>query len=479
MPTVIDELIVTLGLDPSQFKKQADEANRQLEREKTAALKSGKLIEDQSRKQRQAFSAAKTEAMGFLSVLAGGAAMTAFVANTAKTDAAVGRLSTTLGLATEKIAKWQGVVRGVGGTNEDAIGALQTINQLGVDRVTGRLDPQRAGLLGVLGIAPSALGDPDAFGLAAAAAFQRGDPRIQADRMRRLGFGDPYINSLVDGPGALQTRMDAAQVNATVSARDADAAKNFERASSRVTSAARDRARQATTQALPLATRAMDAVAEYLERSPESLADYIMSGGPFGNRFVGAAPTPGAGQRPTIGTGRASFGRVVADLMAMGYTHAQARGMAAGISAETAGTFSPSIKNPTSTAYGLGQWTRSSGRQAQFEKVMGRKLQGSTYEQQIAFMQWELTNSERAAGNLIRGSKTEVEALSNYVGGVDWGFMRPGTRGRDVDMRHGQSVLRNNTVNIGTVVVNTQATDAKGVAAGVRQAITQANTGMK
>ena len=41
MPTVIDELIVTLGLDPSQFKKEAAEAEAALKREKDTALKRG------------------------------------------------------------------------------------------------------------------------------------------------------------------------------------------------------------------------------------------------------------------------------------------------------------------------------------------------------------------------------------------------------------------------------------------------------
>ena len=471
MTTIVDEFVVTLGLDPTQYKKQTAELERQLERDKQTALKSGKLIEDSARKQRQAFNAVKVEALGFMSVIAGAGSLTAFAANTVKTDAAVGRLSATIGQSTKTISLWQAVMRGVGGTNQNAVSALSNINQLGVDYLQNRLDPARAGLLGQLGISPEQLQDPTAFSLAAAGALARGDPRIAADRLRRLGFDDSYLAALQGGPAALQGRLKAAGPLAEITSADAASAQDLERATGRIKTATQGAGRRALGRVLPGITEAFDALADMIERPSAANAE-VLAGAVIGG--TGSAGTirarQGRGGGGAVGTGTGSFGAAVAYFRSQGYSEVQARGIAAGMGAES--RFNPAAKNPTSSAYGIGQWLTP--RQRDFKRVMGKDIKGSTFEEQLAFMQWELTNSEKTAGNLIRNSKTEWGALSAYVGG----FMRPGP-GAAGDMERGQRYLAQNaTVNIGTIVVNTQATDAKGIATGLRSAIAQANTGL-
>jgi len=498
MTTIVDEFVVTLGLDPTQYKKQTAELERQLERDKQTALKSGKLIEDSARKQRQAFNAVKVEALGFMSVIAGAGSLTAFAANTVKTDAAVGRLSATIGQSTKTISLWQAVMRGVGGTNQNAASALSNINQLGVDFLQNRLDPTRVGLLGQLGISPEQLQDPTAFSLAAAGAFTRGDPRIAADRLRRLGFDDSYLAALQGGPAALQGRLKAAGPLAEITAEDAARAQALERSASRFNTAVQGRGRRALGAVLPHATTALNQLADLIEGRT---AGPGFMGMPAGGRAGAAAGGGGGGGRGGGGGGTVgSFSGIVSFLTARGVSMAAARGIAAGIGAETGGTFSPSETNPKSGAYGLLQLL-TPARRADFERVMKRKLKGSSGEDQLNFMLWEMQNTERTlkgssgedqlnfmlwemqntertAGAAVLGASTDVEALSNYVGGNRWGYMRPGA-GRDIDMRWGNVQLaRNPTVNIGTIVVNTQATDAKGIATGLWSAIPQANTGL-
>jgi len=55
-------------------------------------------------------------------------------------------------------------------------------------------------------------------------------------------------------------------------------------------------------------------------------------------------------------------------------------------------------------AIGIGQWHPD--RQANFERVFGKKLKNATYEEQLAFGDWELNNSEKRAGDLLRGERT-------------------------------------------------------------------------
>lgn len=467
MTTVIDEFVVTLGLDPTQYKKQTAELERQLARDQQTALKSGKLIEDQARKQRSAFNAVKTEALGLMSVLGGTAAVTTFVNNTIKTDAAVGRLSATIGQSTRTISIWQAVMRGVGGTNADAAGALGTINQLGVDFTTGRLDAQRAGLLGQLGISASALNDPTAFSSAAAAALAS-SPRVSADRLRRLGFGDSYLAAIQGGSGAFQGRLAAAGPLAEITEQDAARAQALERSASRFNTAVQGRGRRALGAVLPHATTALNQLADLIEGRT---AGPGFMGMPAGGRAAAAAGGGGGG-------GRSSFQEVYNFWRAQGKSDAVARGIAAGVGAES--NFDPAAEGPLQKsgrrAYGLLQLL-SADRVANFERVMGTPLRGSSAQQQLEFMAWEMQNSEKTAGDLVFSQTTAAGALSAYVGGGKWGYMRPGP-GRAGDMERGGRLLTQN-INIGTVVVNTQATDAKGVAAGIRTAVAQANQGSR
>ena len=135
-----------------------------------------------------------------------------------------------------------------------------------------------------------------------------------------------------------------------------------------------------------------------------------------------ASGAPDAGSNPVA---RA----LLSSLTAAGFTGQQARGVVAGVYAETAGTFDPTIKNPGSTAFGLGQWTKSSGRQDQFASLFGKDIHGSTSDEQIQFLLWEMTNSRRNAGLAIQSAGSATEANRAYIDQM----MAPGYRGAQVD----------------------------------------------
>lgn len=63
--------------------------------------------------------------------------------------------------------------------------------------------------------------------------------------------------------------------------------------------------------------------------------------------------------------------------------------------------------------FGLAQW--EGPRQADFQRVMGVDIRQSTFEQQLAFIQWELTNTESAAGDALRGAGTADEAANIFL----------------------------------------------------------------
>ena len=71
-------------------------------------------------------------------------------------------------------------------------------------------------------------------------------------------------------------------------------------------------------------------------------------------------------------------------------------------------SFDPDAEGDHRTAYGLFQW--HGDRQTQFKQVFGKDLRDAPAEDQIKFVDWELRNSERKAGDALKAAKTARDA---------------------------------------------------------------------
>jgi hypothetical protein len=113
-------------------------------------------------------------------------------------------------------------------------------------------------------------------------------------------------------------------------------------------------------------------------------------------------PAPAAG-------GKGGQAAAMAYFQAQGWSKEQAAGLAANISRES--NFRPDAVGDNGKAYGIGQWHPD--RQAEFKKKFGKDIQGSSMEEQMAFMHYELTQgNERKAGNILRGTTGAAEAAA-------------------------------------------------------------------
>lgn len=104
-----------------------------------------------------------------------------------------------------------------------------------------------------------------------------------------------------------------------------------------------------------------------------------------------------------------------------GYTHEQAAAWTANVALESG--FDPAAANMAgggNGARGLGQWRGA--RQKRFEQIYGKKLEDSTFEEQVSYLLWEARNPEQLAGESVRGSRTAAEAGAN----ISRNFFRPG-----------------------------------------------------
>lgn len=130
------------------------------------------------------------------------------------------------------------------------------------------------------------------------------------------------------------------------------------------------------------------------------------------------------------GTGGRLHGGIVAHLENAGIGRALARGIAAGIEAESRSN--PNIVNPDSGAYGIGQWLGPRKRE-----LFRRYGKNPTMAEQLDFLVWELRGGDHA-GKKVLAQADEAAALRSYI--VD--FMRPAA-GRETtgDLERGMAAL--------------------------------------
>ena len=165
---------------------------------------------------------------------------------------------------------------------------------------------------------------------------------------------------------------------------------------------------------------------EWGEKIGQGLPALIMGGGNFGSiigGYLGRGVNPnaaqgggllrhsGGGQGAPSGDTSTLAGRArlaEATLMAAGFTAEQAKGITAGLFAESAGTLSASAKNPKSTAYGIAQWIRTGGRQDDFRAWAGHDIHQSTFQEQLQFLLFELHHKQGRLSGRSRGPAARV-----------------------------------------------------------------------
>jgi LysM repeat protein len=138
------------------------------------------------------------------------------------------------------------------------------------------------------------------------------------------------------------------------------------------------------------------------------------SSGTHGSQSGSPVPSdPSAGPTPTSGKTPASQQGRINDAMryfeSQGWTRAQAAGIVANLQAESG--LDPGIQqHGGGPGYGLGQW--EGPRQAAFARWAGHDIHGSSFNEQLRFVQYELTHSEAGAGNALRGATSASDAAA-------------------------------------------------------------------
>jgi hypothetical protein len=105
----------------------------------------------------------------------------------------------------------------------------------------------------------------------------------------------------------------------------------------------------------------------------------------------------------------AHAGQAMQYFMSQGWTKEQAAGIVGNLQAESGANLDSNAVGDGGRAYGIAQW--HADRQANFtNKAKYGKIAGSSFEDQLKFVQWELNNTESAAGKALKSARTPQEA---------------------------------------------------------------------
>jgi len=168
-----------------------------------------------------------------------------------------------------------------------------------------------------------------------------------------------------------------------------------------------------------------------------------------------------------------------------GWTKEQSVGIVANIKRES--NFDHTAVGDGGKAFGLAQWHPD--RQGEFSKLFGKSIRDSSFEEQLAFIHFELTQGqERRAGNMLRTAQTGRDAAAI----VSKHYERPAKRDFEANARGniadfilgGSGGNTSVETNIGEIKVYTAANDAQGIADDMSTAMdslfsSQANYGLR
>lgn len=121
------------------------------------------------------------------------------------------------------------------------------------------------------------------------------------------------------------------------------------------------------------------------------------TGSPYGAQVQGVGETGSASE-------------AMAFFQAKGWTKEQAAGIVGNLQAESGANMKTDSVGDGGKAYGIAQWHPD--RQAKFQQVYGKPIQQAGFKEQLEFVNWELNNNEKRAGDVLRATKTPEEAAA-------------------------------------------------------------------
>lgn len=608
--TVIDALMVTLGLDAKGFitgKNQATDATKKLSAEEA---KAGKELEERNKRATESFRKVRNEVLALLAVFTAGLGLKDFATNTITSAVNLGYMAKNLNMSAQDLQAWQRAAERAGSSAGGITSALQdSQQQIAKFRLGQGSDSVQTFLR--WGGKVSDLKDGNTYLLARAriihAMFQTDPGRAQLIA-QQMGIGPDAFNFLNQSTDAILALVNAQRHNSALT----EAQIKRLQVLNNEWLDFRDRLNYVSTSILVQLIPVFESVMGYFQRMADWVADHK---GDIGDWLAGAVKNvqqfaewannaadavggwqdvlialgtlkilsmvspllslasalgsvgsalgligggAGAAALTVLGgvaaaaysqnlnsgeddylkqraakPGQAYPGDAVGDarrsantgslaqrqqyllgrLKSAGFSDAQAAGIIGSLMQEDTG-LNPAAVNSKSGAAGIGQWLGS--RAKQFQSMFGHSVAQGTFGEQVDFMLQELKTTERTADQRIRMAQTPAQAAEIHAreyerpGSAEANIARrqayaasvygsigqlnaaqiagqsAGARGAGASGARVSSMTSSAETNInGPITIQTQATDAQGIAREFGKAVSkysftvpQANTGL-
>lgn len=125
--TVIDALVVTLGLDASGYDKERARIADELKKIREQQGKQNKEAQEGWKKTGEAISGVKNQVLGLLAAFGATMGIKEFLTSNIQGQAQLGRLSTNLDISAKRLEAWGLVAKEMGGQASDAFSTLQNV----------------------------------------------------------------------------------------------------------------------------------------------------------------------------------------------------------------------------------------------------------------------------------------------------------------------------------------------------------------
>lgn len=215
MATVIDALVVTLGLDAKGWKTGSADAISSLKKTKDETTRVSKEMEERGAQAAQFFAKIRNEALALLAVFTAGVGIKNFTENTVGSAVSLKNLSENLKMSTQEIDAWGKAAERAGGTQEGIRAQLkESANEASLRKMGQTSDTQQWFFR--MGGDPKALKDGNAFLLERSriiANIYKRDPALAMNVARSMGISEESFNLLKKGPAYLLTMVDAQKKN--------------------------------------------------------------------------------------------------------------------------------------------------------------------------------------------------------------------------------------------------------------------------
>lgn len=230
MTDIVDAFVVSLGLDASEYEQEIKKFREDRKRLSTEDESFNRRQQDGQRKTIDGFRKIRNEVGGFLLLLAGANSLKNFVGDMLTGDAATGRFAANIGMATERVSVWENAIKQVGGSAQDAQGAIRALSNIFQEyQLLG--DNSKSGDLAFFGLREQDLKNPDEalMKLAERGEGLKGERRAEFTmRLNRLGLNDSMVTLLAKGRQPLEQMLDGIEKAGVATDESAKAAQDLE-----------------------------------------------------------------------------------------------------------------------------------------------------------------------------------------------------------------------------------------------------------